>query len=176
MMAAEAATSHRPQRVARSVHAVQSAPWTHRLASVIAGLWAGILLCIGAMAAPSAFATLLVTDAGRFAGRLFGQEAYLSIGVALVLFVIERQRCRDAAAAGIGSVFSANLMLLLGTLFCTVAGYFAVLPLMDAVRAGKGSLSFSTLHAVSGGFFLLKGLLVLALAWRLTGIKTVATS
>lgn len=146
------------------------------MARLIAGLWAGILLCIGALAAPSAFATLSVTDAGRFAGRLFAQEAYLSIGVALVLFVIERQRSRNAAAAGTGSVFSVNLMLLLGTLFCTVAGYFAVLPLMEAARAGKGNLSFETLHTVSGSFFLLKGLLVLTLAWRLAGVRTVAIS
>jgi hypothetical protein len=73
-------------------------------------------------------------------------------------------------------VFTANLMLLLGTLFCTVAGHFAVLPLMDAARAGQGSLSFGMLHGISAGFFVLKGLLVLALAWRLTALRTTATT
>jgi Domain of unknown function (DUF4149) len=139
-----------------------------RFAAVAAGLWAGILLCIGALAAPSAFATLAPADAGRFVARLFMQEAYLSLGVAIVLFVIERQRTRRVAAAGAGSVFGANLVLLLGTLFCTVAGYFAVQPMMAAARAGQGTVSFMTLHAVSGGLFALKGLLVLALAWRLS--------
>ena len=138
-----------------------------RCAAVVAGLWAGILLCIGAIAAPAAFATLASADAGRFVARMFMQEAYLSLAVAVVLFVIERQRSRVAVAAGTGSVFSANLVLLLGTLFCTVAGYFAVQPMMVAARAGQGSVSFMTLHAVSGGLFALKGLLVLALAWRL---------
>ena len=33
---------------------------------------------------------------------------------------------------------------------------------------GLGTLIFLTLHIVSTGFFTLKGLLVLALAWRLT--------
>lgn len=176
MMATGAVGSDRAVPTGRHAVAVQRAPWKHRLAALIAGLWAGILLCIGALAAPSAFATLAVTDAGRFAGRLFAQEAYLSIAVAVVLFLIERQRSRDAAAVGIGSVFSVNLMLLLGTIFCTIAGYFAVLPMMEAARAGRGGLSFGALHAVSGGFFLLKGLLVLTLAWRLTGFRTVATS
>ena len=139
-----------------------------RFAAVAAGLWAGILLCIGALAAPSAFATLASADAGRFVARLFMQEAYLSLGVAIALFVIERQRTRQVAAAGAGSVFSVNLVLLLGTLFCTVAGYFAVQPMMAAARAGQGTVSFMTLHAVSGGLFALKGLLVLALAYRLS--------
>jgi len=139
-----------------------------RFAAVVAGLWAGILLCIGAIAAPSAFATLVPADAGRVVARMFMQEAYLSLGVAIVLFVIERQRTRQVAAAGAGSVFSLNLVLLLGTLFCTIAGYFAVQPMMAAARAGQGSVSFMTLHAVSASLFTLKGLLVLALAWRLS--------
>ncbi|HWI10955.1 MAG TPA: DUF4149 domain-containing protein [Burkholderiaceae bacterium] len=148
-----------------------------RLAALLAGLWAGVLLCIGAMAAPAAFSMLARPDAGRLVNRLFEQDAYVSIAVAVVLFTIERQRSRGGAAAGTGSVFSANLMLVLGTLFCTVAGYFAVQPMMEAARAGQGAVSFGTLHAVSAGFFVLKGLLVLALAWRLTGIsRTVTTS
>ena len=139
-----------------------------RITAVLAGLWAGILLGIAAVAAPSAFATLASADAGRVVNRIFMQEAYLSLAAAIMLFVIERQRSRQIAADGAGSVFSANLVLLLGTLFCTVAGYFAVLPMMAAARAGEGSMSFATLHAISAGMFVLKGLLVLALAWRLS--------
>ncbi len=147
-----------------------------RFGVLIAGLWAGILVCIGAIAAPAAFATLARPDAGRFVNRLFEQDAYLSLGAAVILFAIERQRGRDATGAGTGSVFGANLMLLLGALFCTVAGYFAVQPMMEAARAGQGSLSFGALHGISAGFFVLKGLLVLALAWRLTGISRTATT
>ncbi len=87
--------------------------------------------------------------------------------MALVLFLIERKRSRDAATAGSGSVLSLDLVLILGALFCTVAGYFAVQPMMVAARAGQGAWSFGALHAVSGGLFVLKGLLVLTLAWRL---------
>ncbi len=141
----------------------------HRLAALLAGMWAGILVCIGALAAPAAFALLARPDAGRFVGRLFEQEAYLSLALAVVLLIVERgRRSGQPGEPGQPSLFSANLMLLLGTLFCTVAGHFALLPMMDAARAGQGSLSFGALHGISAGFFVLKGLLVLALAWRLT--------
>ncbi len=145
-------------------------------AAVMAGLWAGLLLCIGAIAAPAAFALLARPDAGRFVNRLFEQDAYLSLLLAVVLFAIERQRSRGAAEARTGPVFGANLMLLLGALFCTVAGYFAVQPMMESARAGQGVLSFGMLHAISAAFFVLKGLLVLALAWRLTAVNWTATT
>ena len=138
-----------------------------RLAVVLAGLWAGILVCIGTLAAPAAFAVLASVDAGRVVARILLVEAYLSLAIACVLFAIERTRSHRAAAAGMGSVFSTNLVLLLGTLFCTVAGHFAVQPMMAAARIGQEPWSFGALHAVSGGLFALKGLLVLALAWRL---------
>jgi hypothetical protein len=147
-----------------------------RFAALLASLWAGILLCIAAIATPAVFATLASADAGKVVARIFQQEAYLSLAAAVVLFALERRRSRVDAATGAGSVFSADLMLLLGTLFCTVAGYFAVQPMMAAARAGQGALSFGALHAISLGFFALKGLLVLALAWRLTSVRPVATT
>jgi len=99
--------------------------------ALLAGMWAGILVCIGALAAPAAFALLARPDAGRFVGRLFEQEAYLSLALAVVLLIVERgRRSGQPGEPGQPSLFSANLMLLLGTLFCTVAGHFALLPMM----------------------------------------------
>ncbi len=137
-----------------------------RVSAALVAAWAGALATIAALAAPAAFSTLAPADAGRYVGLLFADEAYLSLGVALLLVFIERRRGREAADRGTGSVFTTELMLLLGTMFCTVAGYFAVQPLMQAARAGEGSWSFAALHAISGAFFALKGLLVLALTWR----------
>ena len=139
-----------------------------RFSAVLVGLWAGALLCIAAVAAPSAFATLASADAGRVVARVLTQEAYASLAVALLLFALERRRSRQAAASRSGSVLSTNTLLSMGTLFCTVAGHFAVQPMMAAARAGQGAWSFGALHAVSGGLFALKGLLVLALEWRLS--------
>ena len=139
-----------------------------RVGAWLAGLWAGVLLCIAFVATPAPFATLSTPDAGRVVGRIFAQEAYLSLALALGLFAIVRRRAGAAAAeTGTGSVLDTNVMLVLGTVFCTVAGYFAVQPMLAAARAGQGALSFGTLHAVSLGLFALKTLLVMWLAWRL---------
>ena len=133
---------------------------------LLPGIWAGWLLCVALLAAPAPFATLASADAGRVAGRMLAQEAYTSLALGLVLLLLERRVARRAAAAGHGSGFSLGMMLVLGALFCTVAGYFGVQPLMEPARAGQGALSFGQLHAVSAAFYVVKTLLVLALAWR----------
>ncbi|MBS0448436.1 MAG: DUF4149 domain-containing protein [Proteobacteria bacterium] len=133
-----------------------------RWQALLAGVWAGILLAIALIATPAPFATLPSADAGRVVGRIFAQEAYVSIVFALLIFFIERRRSGDG-----GPAFTTDVGLALGTLFCTVAGYFAIQPMLEAARAGHGPWSFGALHAASVGFFALKGLLVLALAWRL---------
>lgn len=98
---------------------------------------------------------------------MFAQEAHLSLFLSVVLFVLLRGQSRTAAESG-APVFSTNLLLVLGALFCTVLGYFALQPMMAAARAGQGTVSFGALHGISAGLFGLKGLLVIALAWRLT--------
>jgi hypothetical protein len=129
---------------------------------LLPGLWAGWLLCVALLATPSAFATLLPSDAGRAVARMLAIEAYTSLALGTVLLLLERA----AAKRGGGPQFSWGMGLALATLFCTVAGYFAVQPMMVAARAGQGALSFGQLHAVSSVFFVLKGVAVLALAWR----------
>ena len=138
-----------------------------RWAAWLAGLWAGLLWGVALIGAPSAFATAASETAGRIAGRMFAQEAYLSLVLAVVLFLMLRRRARTAAEAGTGSVLSADMLLVLGTLFCTVAGYFALQPMMAAARAGQGAWSFGSLHAVSSALYGIKALLVATLAWRL---------
>jgi hypothetical protein len=139
-----------------------------RLRLLLPALWAGVLLCIALIATPVPFATLAPADAGRVVGRIFAQEASMSLALGMVLLLMERQAAQHEADKGRGSVFSTDMLLALGTLFCTVAGYFALQPMMAMARAGQGSSSFALLHGVSLGLFALKGLLVLALAWRRT--------
>ena len=139
-----------------------------RAAAWLSGLWAGILLGIGLIGAPAGFATAAREVAGAAAGRMFAHEAYLSLVLAVLLFSMLRRLARDAAEAGRGSVLDANMLLVLGTLFCTVVGYFALQPMMAAARAGQGSLSFGALHGISAAFYGLKTVLVATLAWRLS--------
>lgn len=140
-----------------------------RIAAWMAGLWAGILWGVALIGAPAGFATTTVETAGRAAGRMFAQEAYLSLGLAVVLFILCRRAARRAAEEGTGSVLSADMLLVMGTLFCTVAGYFAIQPMMAAAKAGTSAASFGVLHGISTGFYGLKAVLVSVLAWRLTG-------
>ena len=140
-----------------------------RLRRLIPGLWVGLLLCIAGIAAPAAFAMLERADAGRVVGRVFVVEAWASLMLAMLLLAIERGRARERADASEGSVLSAEMLLVLGTVFCTVAGYFAIQPLMAAARVGRGVFSFGQLHAISSVFFGLKIMLLVVLAWRAAG-------
>ena len=137
-----------------------------RLRRGLPALWLGVLVGVAGIAAPAPFAMLAKADAGRVVGRVLGQEAWLSLGIAVVLLLLERQRARRAAQSGQASVLSGDLLLVLATVFCTVAGYFGVQSALPAARAGLGWLSFGQWHAVSVLFYAIKALLVLALAWR----------
>jgi hypothetical protein len=131
-----------------------------RLRRMLPALWAGVLICIAALAAPAAFAKLAVADAGRVVGHIFVREAWLSLGLAALLLLLERVH---------GALDRVNRLLLWATVACTLLGYFAIQPLMPAARAGQGVLSFGQLHLISTLFYGLKTVLVLALAWRVAG-------
>jgi len=132
-----------------------------RLRVLLAALWAGVLLGVALIATPAAFATLPAAEAGRVAARVLSIEAYLSLALAMLLFLLERRRARDG-----GPALTPEVLLVLGALFCTVAGYFALQPMLEAARAGEGRWSFAALHTASLAFYGLKLVLVLLLAWR----------
>ena len=142
-----------------------------RFQSWLAGIWAGVIIAVGAVAAPTLFATLERQVAGQGAGRIFGVEARLSLAFAVILFVIERRRVRDLLEGGAKiSVVSPNLLLTLSALFLTIFGEFALRPMIEAAKAGQATLlSFGALHGVSAALYWLKAVLVAILAWRLTG-------
>lgn len=141
-----------------------------RIQSLLAGLWAGALVAIGGVAAPALFSVLERQQAGTGAGQIFHIESRLSLAFAILLFVLERRRVRDEVEQGASqSAMSANLLLVLGALFLTVLGGFALQPMIQAAKAGEPTaLSFAALHGISAALYWLKALLVLALAWRTT--------
>jgi hypothetical protein len=136
----------------------------------LAAIWAGVLLAVGGLAAPSLFAALDRVVAGQAAGAIFAVEAKASLAFVIVLFLIERRRVRDLAVEqGSSSVMTGNLLLTLGALFLTVFGQFALHPMIEAAKAGQATaLSFGALHGISAALYWLKTLMVAALAWRLT--------
>jgi hypothetical protein len=140
--------------------------WLDHARRLLPGVWLGWLLCVALLATPAAFALLAKPEAGQVVARMLAQEAYTSLALGLLLLVLERASARRAALAGQGPQFSTGMLLALGAVFCTVAGYFGVQPMMPAARAGQGVLSFGELHTVSAVFYMLKCGLVLVLAWR----------
>ncbi len=136
-----------------------------RVANCIAGLWCGVLIGVGLIGAPAGFSVAPSDIAGRSAARMFAIEAHASLAVAVVLLILlRRMGARRAQPPGI----DANVLLVLGSLFFTITGYFVLHPMMAAARAGEAALSFGALHGFSAALFALKAVLVLALACRLT--------
>lgn len=144
-----------------------------RVFALVSALWLGGVATLALVAAPTLFALLERPLAGRLAGQMFRIEAHAALGLALLLFVLERWRIRRGAArpdASGRAPVSAELLLVAGALFCTVLGYFGLQPMMEAAKAGQPvRFSFGALHAASTVFFAVKGLLLAALVWRHAG-------
>jgi len=140
-----------------------------RFAKLLASLWLGLVVTLGGVTAPLAFQVLERGLAGQLAGACFRLEAQLSLGAAMLLFMVHRKLAQQQAEAGQGSRISTELLLVLGALFCTVLGFFALQPMMEAARQGQGSFSFGALHGASSTLFLVKGVLLLGLVWRAGG-------
>jgi hypothetical protein len=139
------------------------------LRRLLPGLWFGVLLAIALIATPAANGALDKASFGAVARAIFAREAPASLVFGVLILVIER---RDALARHLAtgvSQFSPEMTLAIGALFCTVAGYYGLEPMMaQALSGGPAPLTFLQLHAISLAFFGVKGLLVLALAWKAT--------
>lgn len=143
--------------------------FSESLRRLLPGIWFGLLLAIALIATPAASNALDKASFGAVARAIFAREAPTSLFLGVLILVIER---RDALARHLatgGTQFSTEMLLAAGALFCTVAGYYGLLPALEQARLGGTTpLSFLQLHALSLAFFGLKGLLVLALAWKAT--------
>jgi hypothetical protein len=141
-----------------------------RFQTWLAGVWVGLIVATGGLAAPSLFMVLERELAGKAAGRIFTLEAKLSLAFAVLSFAIERRRVRDLVESGVNTtVMTSNLLLILGALFLTIFGEFVLHPMIEAAKAGQHTaLSFGALHGISASLFWVRALLVGSLAWRLT--------
>mgnify|MGYP006138900101 FL=1 len=142
----------------------------------LAGLWAGVVLALGGLAAPALFSVLERSVAGTGAGRIFALEAHVSLGMCLLMFVLERRRVRDAVDAGqTQSAMSATLLMVLAVLFLTIFGQHVLHPMIQAARSGHDTaLSFGVLHGMSAVLYWCKAVLLLVMAWRLSGARPAA--
>ena len=126
-----------------------------------------MLLAIALVATPAASGALDRASFGAVARAIFAREAPTSLVFGVLILMLERRAALARHEASGVSQFSSEMMLAIGALFCTVAGYYGLLPAMEQARAGAPTaLTFLQLHALSLAFFGVKGVLVLALAWK----------
>ena len=119
---------------------------------------------MGLLAAPNAFATLARPEAAAYVARLFLIDARITLGLGLLLLMMEQRLQRGAHEGRVA--FSANLLLPLAAMFFAILGYDGLQPLMAQAKQGAGLASFAMLHGLSLGCFAAKAVVVMALAWR----------
>ena len=124
---------------------------------LLLAFWAGLLVTLGAVVAPTLFLTLADPHlAGSIAGDLFRLATVASAAIAAALLVLGSRTW----VAGVGARQAAAIgpaMLL------SVSEWF-VRPLIAAARVAGGTdtAAFATWHAVSSGLYWLAALWVLA--------------
>jgi len=138
-----------------------------RLRLLLVALWLGLIVTLAAVAAPTVFAVLERAVAGQVAGRMFRIEATVGLVAAILLVLIER-RLGAGADRDRAWVPTATLWLVLGAMFCTVLGYWALQPMMETARDVGDRARFGLLHGISSMIFAVKGMLLLALLWRIS--------
>ena len=129
----------------------------HRIAAVLLGLWAGSLVTVCAIAAPSAFAVLERQLAGQVAARLFLIETIIGVVVAAIVFV-------QARVAGLVLNKATRVAVLIGAL-APLLSEIILGPMMQAARNAGDMARFGALHGVSALLFATACVSAVLAAW-----------
>jgi hypothetical protein len=131
------------------------------LLTLLAGLWAGSLLTICGIAAPTAFAVLDDRgSAGAVAARLFEIATWLGVAFAVAIALLLYARPRGGRRL--------DAWLIAVTAGAPLASELALGPLMQSARAAGEMARFGALHGVAALLFAVACLGAIALAWRLS--------
>lgn len=118
----------------------------HRIVALLLALWAGSLVTVCAIAAPSAFAVLPDRHwAGQVAARLFLIETLVGVAVS-VCFIVALMSGRVASSRAVAFLV---VMAAAGPLISQVV----LSPLMEAARGAGNMARFGMLHGVSALLF-----------------------
>lgn len=131
-----------------------------RVTGLVLSLWAGSLLTVCALAAPTAFAVVDRQSAGRLAAQLFLSETIIGVCVAVIVLLAKRVGKFELprgvrAAMAVGAVAPLVSESVLG-------------PLMQSARAAGDMARFGALHGVSALLFGIACVASLIAAWRFT--------
>lgn len=116
-----------------------------RIAALLLALWAGSLVTVCTIAAPSLFAVLERSLAGRVAGRLFLIETLIGIAASALIFALQR--------FGGFTVPRGALIAIAIAALAPLASELVLGPMMQAARAAGDMARFGALHGVSALLF-----------------------
>lgn len=116
-----------------------------RIAGVLLALWAGSLVTVCGLVAPSLFAVLERSVAGRLAARFFLAETIIGCVVAVIVLVAQR-------LTGFALPRPALIAILVAAL-APLASELILGPMMEAARAAGDMGRFGALHGVSAVLF-----------------------
>ena len=116
---------------------------TARARLLVAGLWAGSLWTIGYVVAPTLFLNLHDNvQAGTMVGFLLRSQAWLSIGCAVVLYVLVRFSTLEAAKKRSLS------LLIVAMLACALVIHVGLQPAMARLKDAAGAAGLATYRGI----------------------------
>lgn len=144
----------------------------NKLAVLSAGVWLGLLIMAGYVAAPILFKTLPKLQAGAIAGELFAVVSYAGLLVWALVYLVGKR------AAAAYNVRSANGKLIAVLWLCLAANQFLVAPVIEAHKTQSESWllslaggSFGMWHGVSSLLYMICAVLALVLVWRISSLE-----
>jgi hypothetical protein len=129
-----------------------------RLAGLLLSLWAGSLVTVCGLAAPSAFAVLERSSAGQLAAQLFFAETLIGAAVAIAVVLASK-------VGGFVLARATWIAVALGAL-APVASEIVLGPMMRAAKAAGDMGRFGALHGISAALFALACVCAVTAVWR----------
>lgn len=144
----------------------------NKLAVALAGIWLGMQVMAGYVAAPVLFKSLPKLQAGAIAGELFSVVSYTGLVVwASVYFIGQR-------AASVRNLPSINGKLIAVLWLGLAANQFLVTPVIEAHKTQATNWllnltggSFGMWHGISSLIYMICAILALVLVWRISALE-----
>lgn len=133
--------------------------------------WCGLTWTVGYVAAPVLFALLEGRSlAGDIAGTLFQIQAWVSVAVGLIVLVMAMFVPPPPGEMRQTTLAQTDVRIVIAMVICTLAGYFALQPLISTLRAIMAAHAFlatgpsaqawfAAVHGASAFFYLAHSLL-----------------
>ncbi|WP_165008851.1 DUF4149 domain-containing protein [Neisseria yangbaofengii] len=144
----------------------------NKLAVALAGIWLGMQVMAGYVAAPVLFKSLPKLQAGAIAGDLFDVVSYTGLVIWLLVYFVGKR------AAAVRNVQSINGKLIAVLWLALAANQFLVTPVIEAHKAQTTNWllnltggSFGIWHGISSSIYMICAILALLLVWQISALE-----